>query len=149
MEWLHGKSRKIAELNKRVAKYEEFNGLLGVIGKIDCPGWAETDLRKEISNRWPNRHKPRYTRVKVLLVRWPSDDLGVSREIDRLGPIFTDYYRYEVSKYCIPDFQPSSALSKRVWQFIGDDAPDTLLIFYYGKHGQRDPLRNEILGSAS
>jgi hypothetical protein len=51
----------------------------------------------------------------VLLVRWASDDLGVSQEIDRLGRIFTDHYRYEVSKYYIPDFQPSSALNKRVW----------------------------------
>jgi hypothetical protein len=84
----------------------------------------------------------------VLLVRWASDDLGVSQEIDRLVRIFTDHYHYEVSKHCIPDFQLSSALNRRAWQFIGDDAPDTLLIFYYGGHGQRDPPRNETYWGA-
>jgi hypothetical protein len=71
MEWLHGKGRKIAELNKRLAEYEEFNGLPGAIGENECPGWAKTDWAKGISNDSPSRHqhKPQYTRVKVLLVR--------------------------------------------------------------------------------
>jgi hypothetical protein len=88
------------------------------------------------------------TKFKILLVRWAFDDLGVSQEIDRLDRIFTNFYHYEVSKYCIPDFQASSALNKRILQFIGDGVPDTLLIFYNGGHGQRDLIWNETYWGA-
>ena len=43
----------IAELNIRLSEYEEFDGLLGVIGENDCTGWAETPFAVEISNSWP------------------------------------------------------------------------------------------------
>jgi hypothetical protein len=146
-EELEGVEEENQELKEKLEEYEAFDGLLTIVGRNPCPVWTE-NFSWEIYNKWHSRHRPRYKRVKVLLVRWASDDLGISQEIDMLDHIFTHCYRYNVSKYCIPDFQPSSALKKRVWAFIGDEAPDTLLIFYYGGHGRIDPLRNETYWGA-
>ncbi|PMD58398.1 uncharacterized protein K444DRAFT_725621 [Hyaloscypha bicolor E] len=87
-----------------------------------------------VSRKWPNRHH-RYTRAKVLLVQWQSDDLGVDQELKSLEKVFTQLYHYEVSKFLIPDELPFRSLGKAVLRFIGDDSHETLLIFYYSGHG--------------
>jgi hypothetical protein len=135
------------ELKEKLEQYKAFYELLTIVGRELCPLWTE-DFSWKISNKWPTRHRPQYKKVKVLLVRWASGDLGVSQEIDMLDHISTHCYRYNVSKYCIPDFQPTSVLNKRVWEFVGDNASDTLLIFYYGGHCRIDPLRNETYWGA-
>ncbi|TVY34603.1 hypothetical protein LOCC1_G008506, partial [Lachnellula occidentalis] len=47
--------------------------------------------------------------------------------------------------YEIPDRQALSALSTCVIQFIGDNSPDTLLIFYYAGHGSIHEDRNDAI----
>lgn len=73
--------------------------------------------------------------MKVLIVRWASDDLGVSGLIDDLARVFEQSYRFNVAKFTIPNFDPSNALSSRVQELMGDNSPNTLLIFAYLGHG--------------
>jgi len=96
-------------------------------------------LQTLVSTKWPTRHS-RYTRVKVLLVQWQSDDLDVYRELKSLKKVFTQLYHYEVSKFFIPDELPFDTW-EAVIRFIGDDSPETLLIFYYSGHGILQPYR--------
>ena len=104
-------------------------------------------LQTLVSTKWPTRHS-RYTRVKVLLVQWESDDFGVYRELQCLKKVFTQLYHYEVSKSFIPDEVPFRSLGEAVIRFIGDDSPETLLIFYYGGHGIIQPYRNDLFWAA-
>jgi hypothetical protein len=104
-------------------------------------------LQALVSTKWPTRHS-RYTRVKVLLVQWQSDDLGVDQELKSLKKVFTQLYHYEVSKFLIPDELPFRSLGKAVLRFIGDDSPETLLIFYYSGHGILQPHRNDLFWAA-
>jgi hypothetical protein len=104
-------------------------------------------LQTLVSTKWPNRHS-RYTRVKVLLVQWQSDDLDVYRELKTLKKVFTQLYHYEVSKFFIPDELPFRSLGEAVIRFIGDDSPETLLIFYYSGHGILQPYRNDLFWAA-
>lgn len=96
--------------------------------------WGD-DFVATMGQRWYKRHESRYTNVKVLMVRWASDNLGVSKEIYHLRRVFKEYYDFEVSDFRIPDHQPTATLANRVRKFTGNHSPETLLIFYYAGHG--------------
>ncbi|KAH6689939.1 hypothetical protein BKA61DRAFT_585139 [Leptodontidium sp. MPI-SDFR-AT-0119] len=101
------------------------------------------ELETAVKAVWSTRHQSRYSKVDVLLVRWEDDDLNVQTEIDDLGYIFEDQYRYEVEKYQIPSRQPDRALKVRVLDFLKEnDSEDSLLIFYYAGHARRNPQSN-------
>jgi hypothetical protein len=108
----------------------------------DSLTWPK-EIEKSVTNGWHTRHDFRYKKVKVLLVRWESDDLKVHRELDKLAGVFTKHYDYKVSRYSIPDDEPARALSGRVEKFIGRSSPTTLLIFYYSGHGTISKLRRD------
>jgi vacuolar-type H+-ATPase subunit I/STV1 len=91
------------ELERRLGQLEPFENLEG----DRCFSTWNDFMTETIGAGWDNRLRYRYRRVKVLLVQWKSDDLGVSSEIDALAGVFTDYYNFEVSKFPIPDYQPS------------------------------------------
>lgn len=110
-------------------------------------GWPEY-FEDTVQAEWPYRHDSRYNRVKVLLVSWASDDLGVLEELVRLGETFVYYYGYEAEHYAIPNHQASTALYKRTLEFIENDSPETLLIFYYSGHGTIHPDRNDAIWAA-
>lgn len=136
---------QVEKLDVQAKKLEE---------KVDTPqqllgtqrylGWAPL-LQVEVQERWMNRHS-RYTRVKVLLVSWRSDDMEppVQTELEVLENVFTDIYHYEVSRFEIPDEQPFRTLSDHVVSFIDDDSSETLLIFYYAGHGKLQRPRNDL-----
>lgn len=129
---------QVTELEGRLEQLIPFEGLEGEEWE---PSFSESFADK-VNQEWGTRLQYRYRRVKVLLVQWFHDDLGVAPEMDLLAKIFRNLYRYEVSKFCIPDEQPSTALNARIINFIGDHAADALLIFYYGGHGMIDPVTN-------
>lgn len=115
-------------------------------GRLIYPTW-NSQMSEEVAAKWDNRLNSRYKRVKVLLVRWASDDLGVSAEIQGLAAVFTYLYEFDISTFLLPDYQPSTALMQRVMEFT-DHNPETLLIFYYAGHGAIDPQRNETYWAA-
>jgi hypothetical protein len=128
---------KIDELNLEV---ESLQRCLSNTGKRK---WTD-QIKNNVARKWPNRRKAGYTQVKVLMVRWESDDLGVSDEINSLAEVLQGSYYFDVSKYNIPDKDSLSVLSTRVIDFIGDSSPDTLLIFYYAGHGGLHDTRSHL-----
>lgn len=149
LEELKEQNEELEELREQ---NEELQSRIGDLEAIEsnvediCP-WSDNFI-EDVQAAWPKRHESRYRRVKVLVVRWSSDDLGVSAELANLGRVFKCYYGYEVEYYLIPDYQASTAMSRRVLGFIGNDSPDTLRILYYGGHGSIDPERNCAVWSA-
>ena len=96
-----------------------------------------------VKSAWSTNRGNRYSTVNVLLVGWEDDDLHVNTEIDDLGFLFKDQYRYDVQKYQIPSLKPDRALKERVLAFLKEgDREDSLLIFYYTGHARRSPQSN-------
>ena len=87
---------------------------------------------------WPKRHRSKYVDVKVLLMSWESDDLGVEDEVSALESVFTDLYRFDVESWKIPDERPGRHAIDKVMRFIeSGDNPDSLLILYYAGHASQ------------
>jgi hypothetical protein len=101
------------------------------------------DLQLAIDAAWPTRRKSRYKEVHVLLMSWEDDNLGVEKEIRRLGYVFSNLYRFNVQEFRIPRKTPGKATSKRVWTFLEKDKTDSLLIFYYAGHSRLSQQSNE------
>jgi hypothetical protein len=102
-----------------------------------------THLQAAVDEVWPHRFGLRYRNVKVLLVSWEADDLGVIKEVRALEHVFRDFYRYDVSTYLITSHHPDRALTRRVIEFVDSAMKDTLLIFYYAGHASMNPNRLE------
>jgi len=85
---------------------------------------------------WASRHQSKYADVKVLMLSWASDDLGVEKEINILKSVFQDAYNYDdVAHWKIPDKRPGHEASARITRFFQQGGqPDNLLIVYYAGH---------------
>jgi hypothetical protein len=94
---------------------------------------------KAFDGAFPKTSRPRYTKVKVLLLSWEDDDLGVASELKNLGAVFERAFRFETESWGIPRFGSEEALTNRVFKFRSCAAPDQLLIVYYGGHADRLP----------
>jgi len=93
---------------------------------------------------WPTRHRGRYADVRVLLLQWENDDLGVSAELKELEDMFRCLYRYNTERWSIPAQKPDRSLKKKITEFIDEyEGPDTLLIVYYGGHAQPNVMPGE------
>ncbi|TGO69764.1 hypothetical protein BOTNAR_0007g00450 [Botryotinia narcissicola] len=121
------------EQERRAANLQEMIREHGLEENCDITwdGNFKGNLKREFRDRRSNC----YTSVKVLIVRWAPDDLGLSGPIDNLARVFEQSYRFNVARFTIPDFDPTNALSSRVLELIGDNSPNTLLIFAYVDHG--------------
>ncbi|KAF7853121.1 uncharacterized protein EAF02_012064 [Botrytis sinoallii] len=120
------------EQERRVAHLQEVIREHGLEENYDI-AW-DGDFKEKLK-KFRDRHLNYYTSVKVLIVLWASDDLGLSEEVDNLARVFEHSYSFNVVKFAIPDLDPANALARRVQEFIGVDSPDTLLIFSYNGHG--------------
>ncbi|KUJ21326.1 uncharacterized protein LY89DRAFT_730109 [Mollisia scopiformis] len=101
------------------------------------PNWypeLSAKMTKVVKDRWSGRFGSRYTKVRALMTRWESDDLGVASEIAALSQVLEDNFGYEVSTYLIPDLDSENSLVDEVARFLGDSAADELVVFYYGVH---------------
>ncbi|THV48181.1 hypothetical protein BGAL_0263g00110 [Botrytis galanthina] len=121
------------EQERRVAHLQEMIREHGLEENCDI-AW-DGNFKEKLKREFRDRRSNCYTSVKVLIVRWASDDLGVSGLIDDLARVFEQSYRFNVAKFTIPNFDPSNALSSRVQELMGDNSPNTLLIFAYLGHG--------------
>ena len=98
----------------------------------------QLDLAVQAS--WAARHKNKYVDVKVLLMSWASDDLGVEPEIHGLMSVFRDLYHFDCEYWKIPDRDSGREATKKViahMEQVSD--PDNLFIFYYAGHAWRNP----------
>ncbi|KAK5696327.1 hypothetical protein LTR17_024299 [Elasticomyces elasticus] len=96
----------------------------------------------------PQHH---YSSVHVLLISWEHDDLNTEHDIGKLKTLFTDTYRYTVDPYQIPSSNdPYTALEFRLVQakLKANETPDSLLIIYYGGHGEINKRDQHIIWKA-
>ncbi|KAF7951916.1 hypothetical protein EAE96_007213 [Botrytis aclada] len=121
------------EQERRIANLQEMVREHGL--EENCGIAWDGNLKEELKREFRDRRSDSYTSVRVLIVRWASDDLDLSEEVDNLARVFEHSYRFNVAKFIIPDLDPANALSSRVQEFIGDNSPKTLLIFAYQGHG--------------
>lgn len=85
---------------------------------------------------FPNRGKPRYAAMHVLLLSWENDDLGVMTELLELRNVFETYYSFNTQEWKIPSDESHNSLAFRCIEFLKDfGSPENLLIVYYGGHG--------------
>ncbi|KAH7370074.1 hypothetical protein BKA65DRAFT_487637 [Rhexocercosporidium sp. MPI-PUGE-AT-0058] len=101
------------------------------------------DLQVAVNAGWSRRHNIRYCKVQVLLLKWQDDDLGVETELKDLGHVFADLFHYGVDVFDIPSEKPDKALKRRVFDFLENDADETLLILYYAGHARSSIQANE------
>lgn len=95
---------------------------------------------------FPNRTRSRYNEVRVLLLSWEEDNLGVISEIVELQSVFEDEYRFQTETWRIPSRRSHSSLLSRMVKFMDEfEANDILLIIYYGGHGGMNENRQCVL----
>lgn len=93
---------------------------------------------KAFEGAFPKKWRPRYSSVKVLLLRWEEDDLGVTSELSSLKKVFERVFRFETESWNIPSVDSEDALTSRILSFRKHAAEDTLLVVYYGGHADRE-----------
>jgi hypothetical protein len=94
------------------------------------------DLQAAVNAVWPSRGRGRYNEVHVLLLSWEEDNLGVESEIQRLGGVFSNLYRFDVQEFKIPHKTPGKVTTTEVSKFLENDGPESLLIVYYAGHAR-------------
>ncbi|KAL2074169.1 hypothetical protein VTL71DRAFT_7947 [Oculimacula yallundae] len=129
---------------------QEINRMERIMGRTeeDRKDWSN-QFANTVIRGWSQRHRPQYDNVKVLLVRWRSDDLGVQTEVNNLGVCFEDCYGFDTETFKIPDSSSTIALTSRVIEFLKHEHPRTLLIFYYAGHGRVNPMRGDSVWQAT
>jgi hypothetical protein len=97
------------------------------------------------SSIFPNKGRSRYKDVRVLLLRWEEDTMGVQYELDDLAETFKSTYGFETEIWQIPTIKSHFALMGRALQVVQDyGKADNLLIVYYAGHGLMNPSRQAL-----
>ena len=97
------------------------------------------------SSVFPNRGRSRYQRVRVLLLRWEEDEMGVQYELDDLAKTFRELYGFEIETWLIPAAESHLSLMGKAFTTVQEcGKAGNLLIIYYAGHGfmngSRQPL---------
>ena len=99
----------------------------------------EERLHQELKDAFVNgRHD--YNSVHVLLVYWEqSDNAGFQTEAQQIGEVFDAVFQFSIQEFKIPSKASELALEVEVGRWILQYGGfDTLLIVYYGGHGDED-----------
>ena len=82
--------------------------------------------------------------VRILLLQWKDDDVGLATEIDVLGGVSYKSYHYNVETWGIPGTNAVRELQVRLGEFVKKhDKHDALLIFYHSGHTEQNIRRSE------
>ncbi|KAK0111112.1 hypothetical protein ONS95_001489 [Cadophora gregata] len=92
------------------------------------------DLQDGVDALWTCRNYPRYKEVRVLLMSWEEDNLGVEQELLRLKTVFSRLYNFDVQCFKIPSQSPARVTVSKVSSLISECGVDSLIIMYYGGH---------------
>ncbi|KUJ21390.1 uncharacterized protein LY89DRAFT_432694 [Mollisia scopiformis] len=99
------------------------------------------DDQSAASGIFPNKGQSRYHSVRVLLLRWEEDSLGVQYELDDLAKTL-DGYGFDTETWLIPTIKSHRALMHKALQVVDDyGESDTLFIVYYAGHGRMNTSR--------
>lgn len=84
-------------------------------------------------------HKPQYSAVSVLLLRWEEDE-SVEADVVSLEKVFRECYNYRTETWHIPTVaNPSIKLGVQMASFLEHAHSDHLLIIYYAGCGYVSP----------
>lgn len=86
-----------------------------------------------------------YNAVKVLMICWKdSAQSEFEKQLNALSKEFKAY-RFDVEPvYKIESEKPHQRLNLRLQEFLQNDQKGTLLIVYYGGHGENSQDRNNV-----
>ncbi|KAL2158162.1 hypothetical protein VTH06DRAFT_4730 [Thermothelomyces fergusii] len=94
-------------------------------------------LSDAVTAAWPDRFATRYRKVKVLLMSWERDDLGVEPEARKLEAVFRGLYHYDTEFWKIPSRRSAVELSRKVADLVDEHGREgNLLILYYAGHAR-------------
>ena len=102
----------------------------------------EEDIQEQVDDSgrrwyqgWP---LSKYHDVRVLLVQWEDEDLGVDGEVEKLEAVFSSNYpkgyNFYTQRYSIPNDDPEDQLAFRLMDFRRGATSNDLLILYYAGH---------------
>ncbi|KAK3296438.1 uncharacterized protein B0H64DRAFT_417841 [Chaetomium fimeti] len=96
-----------------------------------------SQLTDAVSAAWPDRFATRYRKVKVLLMSWDKDDLGLETEVRNLESVFRGLYHYDTEYWKIPSRRSAVEVSRKVADLVDAHGQEgNLLILYYGGHAR-------------
>ncbi|KAL2189199.1 hypothetical protein L209DRAFT_763766 [Thermothelomyces heterothallicus CBS 203.75] len=94
-------------------------------------------LSDAVTAAWPDRFATRYRKVKVLLMSWDRDDLGIEPEARKLEAVFRGLYHYDTEYWKIPSRRSAVELSRKVADLVDEHGQEgNLLILYYAGHAR-------------
>jgi len=83
--------------------------------------------------------------VRVLLLRWEEDSMGVQYELEDLAKLCEGTYGYQTETWLIPAVKSHFALMEKALQVVRDyGKADSLLIVYYAGHGLMNASRQAV-----
>lgn len=107
--------------------------------------------RSEINTNGPpaSVNSRAYEKVHVLLLSWQGADPRFHKQLDELQNVFRDYYHYDVGAsdvedFLIPSDNSKNELDTKLSLFLRKDSSNSLLILYYGGHGNMSVDRRAI-----
>jgi hypothetical protein len=110
--------------------------------KFARPGPSETNPR---GIKRPASPSPRYQDVKVLLLRWEEDPMGVKFDMDELTKVLESSYGFSTDTWLIPTVGSLKALMMKVVKLLEEfGKEDRLLIVYYSGYGLMNESRQAI-----
>ncbi|KAK3324926.1 hypothetical protein B0H66DRAFT_528977 [Apodospora peruviana] len=73
----------------------------------------------------------RYTSVRVMLLQWEFDDLGVKNEVQQLSEVFRLNFGFSVDSWQIPSAKPVLKLTQTISNWVEDfDGKNNLFVLY-------------------
>ncbi len=102
----------------------------------------EEDIQEQVDDSGRRWYKgwplSKYHDVRVLLVQWEDENLGVDGEVERLEAVFSSNYpkgyNFYTQRYSIPNDEPEDQLGRRLMDFRKGATKNDLLILYYAGH---------------
>jgi hypothetical protein len=133
-------------------KAAEFLALKGISARGNWQSHIHPyPTRYEINtNETPANVIPRaYEKVHVLLLSWQGADPRFHKQLDELQNVFRDYYHYDVGAsdvedFLIPSDDSKNELDAKLTLFLKKDSSNSLLILYYGGHGDMNVDRRAV-----
>lgn len=103
----------------------------------------QRELTKACNYSLPSPNSKQYRQIKVLLLYWDTDHLGLNvwKETERLAETFLRGYRYDAEIDQIPAQGALDAqlwLSQRLLRWADNTDQRDLLILYYAGHGRHN-----------
>ena len=139
---VQGNARGLTERRQVTDPVESSRGRTTATQKEEEEEEEEEEIQEPFdskSRRWVKGWPvSKYHHVRVLLVQWEDENLGVDEEVRNLEAIFSSNYpkgyNFHTQRYSIPNDAPEDQLTLRLLDFRKGATDKDLLILYYAGH---------------